>query len=176
MSCTACRYGTSFGAITGTMRWVHRSGATSLTSTFVCSGRRSARSGASKRNANGGAARCRAAVEMLGRCMFADGCCAPAYLIAMTTSREETSLREREAQVRRLRESQTRSADSQLQRVKHDESVRVFKTLLTELVRNHEVAASPGRRSVTSPCVALKIWVGRASDHGHECRYPSPRS
>jgi len=84
----------------------------------------------------------------------------PACLDSVAAPREEASLREREAQVRRLRESQTRSADSQLQRVKHDESVRVFKTLLTELVRNHEVVASRGRRSAASPCVALRPCGG----------------
>ena len=58
--------------------------------------------------------------------------------------REEASLREREEQVRRSKDVQTREASHSLHLVKHDESVRTFQALLVELVRVHEVC--PGAR------------------------------
>jgi len=53
--------------------------------------------------------------------------------------REETSLRNREAQVRWERKIQNREKDNAKNKIMRDESIREFQTLLIDLVRTHEV-------------------------------------
>ena len=53
--------------------------------------------------------------------------------------REEASLRNREAQVRREKKVQNREKDNAKNKIMRDESMREFQTLLVDLVRTHEV-------------------------------------